>query len=477
MARPTRGGARRASRHPRPTSVALLLLSGVIAGGAGAEVSFTPFVTADVNYTDNVLLAPAGAELEDTVYRVAPGFRLDTAGTRVTGSVAYQLESVRYHRYDQFADVYHDLRTRVDGQVVPDMFSVGAFANVEQVNLDTDRAISNNNIFPTGNREDVASFGVAPEFRTRLGGAGNLLARHTASRVEYSGQAINDSRAHQSLVLLDGDQRGERLGWLTRLAHTRVSYDNGQDATFGDYSLRLSYELTGKTRALFTQGYEDNTVVQQDGPGLSFQGYYWLFGVEWNPTPLQQFSLEAGDRYYGNTWRFNWQRQTRQVRTRLEYREQTTATVLEQLSGDFTGRAPQFSLDQFSNTQDSFLDKSATATLDYSLNRSTFSLRLNHREREYTVRDVTDTVSSAVLDFRWTATRLTDVIATASWRRFEYTDDVRRDDLVDYRLEYRIRMTPNLNGSLIYEYIDRDSALVAADYRANLYTAALTLTY
>lgn len=478
MARQTSGPGRHGSGPSSRFSIApLLLLSGLVAGGASAEVEFRPFVTADINYTDNVFLVPDGAEQSDQVWRIAPGFTGRFDGPRFRGDIDYQFESLYYDRFSENDDSYHRLDGRANGQIVPGLFSIGGFATVAQVNLDASRPVAFSNLPATGNRTDVSTLGLAPELRADLGSAGELQLVHTSSQIDYSGQRINDSRAHRSVLALDGERGSGRLGWRVDALRTAVAFESGQDAEFGDFSARLSFDLTGKTRLLFTQGYEDNNFVQSNGQSTSLRGAYWLVGGLWQPGLNQRFSLEFGDRYYGETWRLGWQRQSRRIRTEIDYRESTTTNVVQQLSFGASGRPPFGITDDFSNTEEIYLDKSATAGITYRHHRSSATLRLNHRQRDYTLRNQSDTVWSAVIDLSWTATRLTDLLARVNYNRFEYPDGTREDDLLNIRLEYRALLSRYLTGALSVDFIDRDSTAPLFTHRATVYSLALTLAY
>ena len=111
------------------------------------------------------------------------------------------------------------------------------------------------------------------------------------------------------------------LRWDLDYYRDNIDYDTQNDI--------MSEAITGSARRLVTPtvgllaelGYEE---YDTDIPGTEFNGSNWKAGIEWTPSPRTRVAGSAGERFYGNTYDFDFSTRTRRTTFRVGYRESIT---------------------------------------------------------------------------------------------------------------------------------------------------------
>jgi uncharacterized protein (PEP-CTERM system associated) len=150
---------------------AALLAAFVLSGTAAAE--FEGEIRIGASRTDNIRLATAPDEEEETVYQVVPSFSYKKEAPRVSTEIHYALQYYRYQELDDTA-TYHQFDGQVVGQLIQDALSLAVGANRTQSVVDPDQVLPPGNLPVTNNIVDRDEIFASPWLRTALGKAVTL---------------------------------------------------------------------------------------------------------------------------------------------------------------------------------------------------------------------------------------------------------------------------------------------------------------
>lgn len=299
--------------------------------------NFTPYITLGEIYTDNVTLAPDGAEQDDFVTFLNPGFSLRRDKGRVKANVAYQMQNLFYASNSDFNDTFHRLDALGEAEVLRDHFYIDAASSVSQqvINAQQAAAISNHSV--TDNRSDVITASVSPYVRQKFGSSTQALARYRYGIVNYNDDDVegftSDANVNSGLVALGSPPEGKRLSWLGAYNYQRVNYDSFDTAdTFQQAGVRLDYQLARAIGLVALGGYEDDK-FERETTGLEPRGTFWEAGLRLDPGPRDLLEARYGERFFGNTYFFSWAHTGRRFATQIAYSEDVT-TLAQSLLGD-----------------------------------------------------------------------------------------------------------------------------------------------
>lgn len=451
--------------------------------GAGAAVwNFEPRVAAGVTWVDNVAAAPSGAEADEWITELNPGFSLSMTGGRSTLQLEYDAQALWYNDNSDLDDVYHQADGTGNFVLAPEALFLDAFIRNTQQNIDPAGRISSGNFLQTDNRTNALVYGLSPYYQARWGRWAESLLRYQYTGVRYSDTdpgalPVQDSDSSAMYATLGTPQDTPGWSWLAAAEYTRTEFETAREFEYGQASLELGIPVGLRTRLLLTGGLESD--VQEDFSAGGFDESFWSVGVAWNPTELQSLEVRVGERYYGSSFEVRWSRRGTRGEIGLDYTETPTTS-----SGVLGGAdAFQSGFDPAGlPTLDTrpFLSKRMSARASYRLVRTTFNASVYSDSREYL--DGTtggigdDDVIGARLSADWNASVRTQVGLVLNWEEREFSSGTTGDDSLEAGIQLSRQLNRTLSAILRGSHFTRDSD-TTGDYSVNLVSLLLSAQF
>jgi hypothetical protein len=284
-----------------------ILLSTLILSGSasGQDWRIIPFVSLQESYSDNIALAPSGAEDDAFVTALGPGVSVNHLGPRWRFNLTYQMQNLFYAGTSVDPQINNQLQMNSNTEILEKSVFLDSRSSIGQANVNSAGRLAVDNVSRTGNTTEYRTFTLSPYWRPHLGGYVEGEVRATYSTVGNSGTDISNSNIFQEQAYFQNGSRFDFLGWRANFNNQDILYsqENNQQGTSNDvhyqnYNGELSYRLANDY-GIFVQAGNFNNDFQGSAPSRGFNnGAYVTPGVAWIPS--QKFSLAGG---YGlNNW-------------------------------------------------------------------------------------------------------------------------------------------------------------------------------
>lgn len=311
---------------PRSSRHALLLACLLPITASAAGWKFTPTLSLDERFTDNVALSASREAESSFITEVRPGFRWTGEGARGRFSVDYGLQGLIYSHDSDANTTNHQLGASLNSRWLDERLSLDADARVGQRNRSLLGAVGGGNYNTTGNLAETRSASITPGWKSRFGDAAMLEARWRMTYSDSDSENMEASVGHAVNLMLGSGTRFRKTPWqigyaLNRSGKGRVDADTGERKYFQNESLsaRVGYLQSHKVWHKLTVGYDRNN-GDDIGSGR-VDGTWWTLGTQWSPTTRTTLNLEAGRRYGGNTYGIDFSHRTRKTAWTLRYVE------------------------------------------------------------------------------------------------------------------------------------------------------------
>ncbi|MGH8501176.1 MAG: TIGR03016 family PEP-CTERM system-associated outer membrane protein [Gammaproteobacteria bacterium] len=317
-----------------------VVLAGIMLSQAApaeaANWNFTPYLVLGQAYTDNVSQAPKGEEQDEFISLLNPGFFLIRDQGRVRANIAYQMQNLYYAKESDF-ETFHQLDAFGVAEVAQDHVFIDASSSISQQVIDARQAAPVSNLSLNDNRADVFTAAVSPYVRQQFGATTEAIARYRYGIVDFdddeAGGVTDDITVNGGLLGVGALPEERRYGWLAAYSQERVGREDTDAVdTFERAGLRLDYMLTRVIGLTALGGYEENDFESTTVTDFNTKGEYWEAGVRLQPTSQDLIEARYGERFFGNTFFFSWDRLGRRFATRIAYTEDVT-TVAQSLLG------------------------------------------------------------------------------------------------------------------------------------------------
>jgi len=302
-------------------AVALLLALPV----TGRAVDYGADVGLATLYTSNLTLAPSGEEQGQWINSIIPAVYLTHVGANFEVDIDYQLQAFFYAGESDLDQAYSDLWATGLLDLIGDEFSLYGLARVTQVNIDPEAPIVDNNFNVTGNRSSGLAWEAGPQW-VRYGGNYDIDAFFYGGQVNYDDDALQDvDKLDGMFVIGSANESTQRLSYEFDWRYRNYEYANSGVFKRQLAQLELGYFATTFFQIVGVGGMESNIVVN-DG---KLDEPFWEAGFR---TWIGQNRLEGfyGERYYGPTYRGEWEYLTQKSQFRVSYvEEQVTDEALD----------------------------------------------------------------------------------------------------------------------------------------------------
>jgi uncharacterized protein (PEP-CTERM system associated) len=450
-----------------------LLLALPLAATAG-DWDFTPRLSVEETYTDNVLLRENGAE-GDFITTITPGLSLHGAGSRLRSDIDYNLRQLFYMDQTQLDGSNHQLQGDVEAVVIERWLYFHTRSRMSQQNIDNRGRIVRTVRGPEENRQDVLSYEMIPRIDHRFGSWANLLMEYSNQTVERSegenSSTVGNTRGNFSssdqesyVIDLSSGSRFERFPLRATAQSREVKFEDGRNQKLESLTGEASYVWNRKFRTTATGGIENNNIRSSQGKA---DGTFWSVGGAWTPSQRTTVSGNFGDRFFGNTfnvsashahrrWLFTFDYKE-DVRTSNQYEQDLLLIPLFDQDGlpvfdPVTNSQIFVPLDAPRNTDDVFVERRLSTTIDYTLRRSDIAVSFYEYDREYLASGDTELTQGVSLNVRHRIRpRLTFNFGSA-WRRNRFTGEASSGTYYSIFPSLVYDLGPHTSARLEYEY-------------------------
>lgn len=447
---------------------------------------FEPRISASETYSDGG--AGSDGSSRGWVTSLDPGFTLSRQAARLKTDINYSLNN-RYYAEDSASTVRHQIAGSALGELIQNELFLDASLRKSDQLVSPLGASNIDSGLQRDNLTSTTSWALGPRWQHGFGQVATSTASYKIDRVSFDGDAARDSWG----TSLDANLRSGPLfgDWFWAadysLSEFRFLGDDGK-SEFEDYSATLGYNLTRKLNVFYVVG---NQRSRFQGSTGDTGGSYWNVGVGFTPSVRTSLNASFGKRFFGDTYSLSLLHQARKWSVEIS-RDETITTTRQQQFGDIFLICPPeipdctpeeaiaFGVD-IGVRDGTYIQKSLTGSLTYSLPKSALTLSTFDRERMF--RDGSggnDETSGTTLGWNWRFGPGTSFNASTGWTRYKLLDaPVRQVDRWFLRTGLQRRLAPDLNGSLSYSYQKRKSDDVGTGDAGggNTVSARLTKTF
>ena len=257
-----------------------------------------PQLDSELDFTDNVDLAPSGARRSDFVLQLSPSLLIleKSAHTSLAGTI-----SAPILLYARTGGDNNDVRPQVslvgNAELVERLFYVDASAQVSQQYLSPFGARPQNLVNATSNRYTAQSYRVSPYLKGD--GANNihyeLRDNNTWSDATDVSAATSSAYTNEIVGNVTSDPRP--LGWALDFNRTDTRF--GSQSTLRSQLERASalWQPDPQLQLSASAGYEDNDYSLFSSSGVTYGG-----GFKWRPTSRSNIEANWEHRFFGSSY-------------------------------------------------------------------------------------------------------------------------------------------------------------------------------
>jgi uncharacterized protein (PEP-CTERM system associated) len=480
------GKAENLKPSARPLCLFLGLLSAQVAFAAAWEIN--PQVTVQEVYSDNIELAPDGAEEDDFVTELTPALALEGRGMRYRVNLDYGLQGLIYANDSGRNDINHLLTGDGQLEVFRDHGFVNFGVNYSPQNTSDRGVVALDNINDT-DRADVLTYSITPNWVHQFGNFAVANVGYTYDDLISNSDAIEDSQAHTVTANIHNGSHFSTWRWS--LDYLEQHVDEGFDDTtrFRNVTGRADYFFTPHWAVIGQLGYDDNSfdTLDDDDP----TGVLWGVGLKWSPGRQTTFEVIGGDRFYGEAFSATAQHTGRRFRMVANYIEQPTtvrSTFLQTTAfpvldpfgqpiiDPVTGQPQQLNVLVPVETGEVLITKSLNAVLGYTGRYHDFEVGVDRSELDYQLTGDTEDYLGTNAAWTWRFTPRSRSRLGFQWIDQEFrTGEESEFIVVDFALTRQFGRT--LEASIGARYLDRDTTGTIPAYQENRAFLLLVKTF
>lgn len=497
------------------TALSLLALSST---ALAIDFRYTPSLTIQETYSDNIRLAPKGREQGAFVTEITPGITIQGYnGGRLTANLNYRMQNLFNAGGDGSTRINHQLQFNSGYRIMRRSLFVEARGTYSQQNISNLRG--GDNINNLGNRTNVWTAGTSINWTPHFGSLADAVVRVNFDYVgnDSAGVLANAMNVSESVRLTSG-RDFKRFTWNVNFNNTNNIRNNADDVQFQNVngSIRAWYDRYFNVFA--TLGYANNQFQGLEASNTSNNGFFYTVGAQWKPN--WYFDVEAG---YGNNWHITsnlslsrrtrlsfgyfdrsvglntggaWNASANHITKRsswnFTYSEDTTTVqqilledtpfaVVDATGNPVLGDDGQpiiFNSSLPTLNNDVLVRKTANISVTYTTGKSSFQLGSSYQRREFeNSNNDQQTVYGVDGSWNWQFSRRTGIFLSPSWQRIagDVVNDPSANGLFanQDRYQFVARLTRTipfnigrsrlLNASLEYRFVKQDGEQVIVE--------------
>ncbi|WP_374763780.1 TIGR03016 family PEP-CTERM system-associated outer membrane protein [Yunchengibacter salinarum] len=477
----------------------LVVLSVLWVPAAEAREELEVRVSAAGVWTDNVSIEPDGQGLRerDFVLTVEPGLRFTTDRPRLSASVDYSAEYLRFLDAG-VDDVRHRLFGVLNAEPIKRRLFLRGRASVQQTFLNQRDSLSGNSANISDNRRLVQNYSGTARVRGRLTNLMDWTASYRFGATLSPADNLDDDTITQRFSDTFSNQASLRLESGERFGHLGFALDGQFEKVYRSLDVtdfrrsravgEVSLELSRMVKLFAVAGVSDNNL---DRTTLSEDGFAWEGGVRLTPgrkLSLELFRGAEGDR---TTWRGNL-RYTLSSRLTLNGEvsdgvASNTGVILDRLDGlssnlsdgvlGTDGEPVRNSQPNFTLSDVDFRRRTINGSLTWRDRRNRVSLSADTERRTFD--NETGTAKSWGVGARYSREldRQTRFSASGNYRRNAFEGSDRVDETLLASLSLEKRVYENIRMSLSYDFSQRFSNTPGGDLLENAVRFQMTALF
>lgn len=469
-------------------------------------------------YTDNVFLAPPGAQIADWVTQITPAISVVSSGPRLRLDAIYDPEIVEYANTNRAEGVFQRGNAIGNLELVDDLFFIEAGAKINQYDISLLGALTTSNVNITANRATASNSYISPYLTSNLGSFARADARFTYSRWRSNEVAptLPDNDAGSVDLRLTSGPAHKLLTWKVAYWLESIRYVTNQETRSEVFTTDVKRLMTPTLGLVAQAGYESYDT------GIAFpplEGPRWRLGFEWTPSPRTLLAATAGKRLDDNAYSFEFHHRTRLTAWNASYSEDVTTTRSQFFvpeTGNTAGILDQMFINQYPDpaqrqkaVQEFIARTGLPPSLGGPINFFSDQLFLQKRwllsigmigSRNSLIANafwqfrkalttgpsavsgdfgISDSIRMTGGNLAWSlrVTTRDTLTVEAGYTRNEFLDIDQIDDFAYYRAGLIRKLQPRLSASLFYRRQERTSTQPLSDYVENAGVVALRMTF
>lgn len=317
-------GAASALRSATGGVFAHALATGVIAmfasGGASAQMAYgtspvplggpraatanaagwhiVPELDSELDFTDNVKLAPSGAQRSDFVLQLTPTLTIQEKSAHTTLAGTISAPALLYARTGAANnDVHPEVSLVGNAELVQKLFYVDASAQVSQQYFSPFGARPASLINATNNRYTAQSYRISPYFKGEGANDLHYELRDSNTWTDASGTPSATNRSYMNEIVGNVTRDPRPLGWSFDYNRTETRFSDQEPLRSQLERGSALWKPDPQLELSASGGYEDNHYPLFHRSGVIYGG-----GFKWHPTSRSKVEANWEHRFFGSSY-------------------------------------------------------------------------------------------------------------------------------------------------------------------------------
>lgn len=442
-----------------------------------ANWDLTPSVGVGLIRSDNIDLAPPGAEVSDTVLEVTPGIDARYEGRRADADVSYRMQSLTYQDDSDRNEIFHHLSARGTAELAEDSFFLDGGLAIRQQVVDPTAAVPTGTIAGAGNLTDEYTAYISPHWTIGLTDNVRADIRYALGTVRYDDDALDDSVQHALAAMVETAPQPDRLYWALRHRQARVDFDDADDVRIAQTTAEAGIPVTSATRLVLIGGWESNEFELADGSDAP-DDTMWMAGIRSQRGTRFELEILAGERFFGDTYRLNWIQRGPRWQTRALYEEDFITYAETRLEID--PRSPESILPGpglGTAVGEVYLRERGQIDFTFETARTRSTARIYDERRLYQSTDREETLKGFDAGWDWRIRERTTLRLSGGIQETQLVEIDSPDELTLLTIGVEQQLGRRVVGSLLVRRTEVTSDIADREYRENSVAARLIATF
>lgn len=462
----------------------LMLLAGNIQ--AFNNVKLNASVSGSMYYTDNVNLDYTN-EKSNLVGRISPSIGLSTKGSRVRTQVNYTMSGLTYNKDSGNDDIYHNLSSSANAEIVKQSIFLDGFANVRQVLLDQNKNASSDLVSGSNNTTETYTYGLTPSWKKKWGNYASSVLSYGYNEVKFSGGGNSDSTGQNVNLTVSSGTKFNQYFWDLNSRYSETSYQssgsslNARDTTSEASYVTLGYHYSRRLDLRVRLGYEDYDRTVSDGFG-------WTVGGNWRPSQRTSLDASWGERAFGRTASLDFNHRSKRLTWQVNYSDSITNSRGQIIQDSQAinnanlnpGNVANVNVPLSTYDANLRLTRRLTGSSSYRFSKSTITLGVFAEAIYYKDEDKKDNLNQGInLSWNINVSSRSSLTSRVSWTQLDDRQNQtnNKQDRKDFSLSFTRSLNPELSGSINYTYRNNSADLRTSEYTENRISATLTKSF
>lgn len=287
-----------------------------------------PRISLRETWTDNVALAPRGAERSDWVTELSPGLHFRGVGSRIKYDFDYQRSEIFYAKSSSSRDHQNFLSAFGSLEAIERFFFVEAQGQISQQTISALGVQPSSTTSASSNRTETRQFSLTPYVKGRIRDYASYDLRYTASTLRTKAETRFDTDTRRWDGKVSSLEDASRIGWLAEYKNEKNDYADARDTEYELGRGTISFSMSRQLRFFGRAGWENTDII-------SGKDSYFThgFGLQWLPTERTQLSLESDRRYFGRAYQYSFRHRTPRTSWSLLFSRDASTTSQRLLGG------------------------------------------------------------------------------------------------------------------------------------------------